>query len=152
MRQSNSQHYIVRSSSLFGVAGASGKGGNFVETMIRKARAGEPLRVVNDQVSSSTLTLDLADTLHQLAATERFGLYHVTNSGQTSWHHFAEEIFALMGLRPSLTTTGSRELAAPARRPLFSVLQNRALMAAGLTPLRPWEEALKAYLGEKGHL
>lgn len=151
VRQGNPRHFIVRSSSLFGVAGASGKGGNFVETMIRKAQQGEPLRVVDDQVSSPTFTWDLAQKLQELAATNRFGIYHVTNSGQASWYRFAAKIFELTGLRPNLTPITSQELAAPARRPRFSVLEHRALTAAGLTPLRPWEEALEAYLSEKGH-
>jgi dTDP-4-dehydrorhamnose reductase len=152
VRQSNVKHYVVRSSSLFGVAGASGKGGNFVETMIRKAREGEALRVVDDQVSAPTLTWDLAHKLQELAATERYGLYHITNSGQTSWCRFAAKIFELAGLQPSLTAITSEELAAPARRPRLSVLENRAARAVGLAPLRSWEEALEAYLREKGHL
>jgi len=151
VRQSNAQHYVVRSSSLFGVAGASGKGGNFVETMIRKAKAGEPLRVVDDQVSSPTFTADLATKLQELAGTGRYGLYHITNSGQTSWFGFAEKIFKLMGLAPSLTPISSDELSAPAQRPAFSVLENRALVDAGLQKLRSWEEALGAYLEAKGH-
>ena len=152
VQQSNPRHFVVRSSSLFGIAGASGKGGNFVETMLRKARAGEPLRVVDDQVSSPTFTADLAAKLQELAATDRFGLYHVTNSGQTSWCRFAEKIFELVELQPSLTAINSEELGAPAARPAFSVMANRALVEAGLSLLRPWEDALEAYLGEKGHL
>ena len=152
VQQSNPRHFVVRSSSLFGVAGASGKGGNFVETMLRKARAEEPLRVVDDQVSSPTFTADLAAKLQELAATDRFGLYHVTNSGQASWYHFAEKIFELAGLRPSLTAITSEEHGAPAARPACSVMANRALAEAGLSLLRPWEDALEAYLSEKGHL
>ena len=151
VRQSNPKHFVVRSSSLFGVAGASGKGGNFVETMIRKAKAGEPLRVVDDQVSSPTFTADLAAKLQELAGTARYGLYHVTNGGQTSWHGFAAKIFELMNLEPSLTPFSSVELGAPAQRPAFSVLENRALAQAGLEKLRPWEEALAAYLAAKGY-
>lgn len=152
VRQANPRHFVVRSSSLFGVAGASGKGGNFVETMLRKARAGEALRVVDDQVSSPTLTLDLAQKLAELAATEKFGLYQITNSGQTSWCNFAAKIFELCELSPSLTAISSQELAAPAARPSFSVMENRALKAAGVSPARSWEEALEAYLDEKGHV
>ncbi len=152
VRQSNPRHFIVRTSGLFGVAGAMGKGGNFVETMIRKARQGEALRVVDDQVLGPTFTWDLATTLQELAATGRFGTYHATSAGQTSWYGFAAKIFELTGLRPSLTAITSDELAAAARRPRFSVLENRALAAAGVTPLRPWQEALEAYLKEKGHL
>ena len=152
VQQSNPRHFVVRSSSLFGVAGASGKGGNFVETMLRKARAEEPLRVVDDQVSSPTFTVDLAAKLQELAATDRFGLYHVTNSGEASWFRFAEKIFELAGLQPSLTAINSEELGAPAARPACSVMANRALAEAGLSLLRPWEDALEAYLSEKGHL
>jgi len=152
VRQSNPQHFIVRSSGLFGVAGASGKGGNFVETMIRRARQGEALRVVDDQVFSPTFTWDLANTLRELAATGRFGTYHVTNTGQTSWHHFAAKAFELTGLRPSLTAITSQETGAAARRPRFSVMEHRALTAAGIAPLRPWPDALEGYLREKGHL
>jgi dTDP-4-dehydrorhamnose reductase len=152
VRRSNPQHFIVRSSGLFGVAGASGKGGNFVETMIRKAWQGEALRVVDDQVFSPTFTWDLAIALRELAATGRFGTYHVTNSGQTSWHDFAGKIFELMGLRPSLTAITSEELGAAARRPRFSVLEHRALAAAGVASPRPWPDALETYLREKGHL
>ena len=152
VRQSNPRHYIVRSSSLFGIAGASGKGGNFVETMLRKAKAGEPLRVVDDQVSTPTLTYDLAVKLQELAASGRYGLYHVTNSGQTSWCQFAAKIFGLAGLQPSLTPITSDELAAPAARPAYSVMENRALADAGLTQPRPWQEALAEYLREKGYL
>ncbi len=151
VRQSNTRHYVVRSSSLFGVAGASGKGGNFVETMIRKAKAGDALRVVDDQVSVPTFTADLASKLQELAGTGRYGLYQITNGGETSWCGFAEKIFELMGLTPSLTPISSSELGAAADRPAYSVLENRALVEAGLEKLRSWEEALAAYLTAKGH-
>ena len=63
-----------------------------------------------------------------------------------------ERIFELAGLQPSLTPITSDELAAPAARPAYSVMENRALTDAGLTQPRPWEEALADYLREKGHL
>jgi dTDP-4-dehydrorhamnose reductase len=147
VRQSNPKHYIVRTSSLFGVHAQS----NFVEAVIRKAKAGEPLRVVDNQVSSPTLSYDLARKLQELAATDAFGLFHVTNSGSTSWYGLAAKAFELMGLEPSLTAIKSEELALPATRPAFSVLENRALVEAGLTKLRPWEQAIEAYLLAKGH-
>lgn len=152
VRQANPQHYVVRSSSLFGVAGASGKGGNFVETMLKKARAGEPLRVVDDQVSVPTFTRDLAEKLQELAGMERYGLYHVTNGGQTSWHDFAARIFELARLKPDLSRISAQELAAPAKRPAFSVMANRELREAGITPARSWQEALEDYLEQKGYL
>ena len=147
VRQSNPRHYVVRTSSLFGVNARS----NFVEAVIRKAQAGEPLRVVDDQVSSPTFTHDLAMKLQELATTDAFGLYHITNGGSTSWYGLSAKVFELMGLEPSLTSITSEELALAARRPAFSVLENRALAEEGLAELRPWEEAIAAYLHVKGH-
>ena len=81
VRSACSRHYIVRSSGLYGVAGASGKGGNFAETMLRLAREGETIRVVDDQTCAPTATTDLARALEALVATGAFGTYHVTNAG-----------------------------------------------------------------------
>ncbi|MER3420564.1 MAG: dTDP-4-dehydrorhamnose reductase [Chloroflexota bacterium] len=148
----NPRHYIVRSSGLYGVAGASGKGGNFVEAMLRLAREGRPLRVVNDQVLGPTATADLAATLVRLARSEAFGLYHITNAGAISWHDFAALIFRLTGTSAALTPVSSAEYAAPAPRPTYSVLANERLRTIGLPPLRPIEEALAAYLRAQGYL
>jgi dTDP-4-dehydrorhamnose reductase len=145
----NPRHYIVRSSGLYGVAGASGKGGNFVETMLRLARAGKPLHVVNDQVLGPTSTRDLAEALAALAATDAYGVYHLTNQGAISWHDFAALAFRLCGVQADLQPTSSGEYAAPARRPAYSVLTSTRLRAAGLPALQPIEAALAAYLTEK---
>ena len=146
------RHYIVRTSGLYGVAGASGKGGNFVERMLQLARDGRDLRVVDDQVLSPTFTADLADKLLQLTQTGRFGTYHITNSESCSWHDFAGAIFQLTQTPARLSRTTTAEFGAKAPRPACSVLENTALQEAGLTPLRPWKEALADYLGRKGHL
>jgi dTDP-4-dehydrorhamnose reductase len=146
------RHYIVRTSGLYGTAGSSGKGGNFVERMLQLARAGENIRVVEDQVLSPTLTYDLAQKLRELVETGHFGTYHVTNSGSCSWHDFAAKAFELTGTQASLARTTTKEFAAKAGRPSYSVLANAALQEVGLEPLRPWTEALADYLHMKGHL
>ncbi|MBI4497502.1 MAG: sugar nucleotide-binding protein, partial [Chloroflexi bacterium] len=74
------------------------------------------------------------------------GLYHITNAGWCSWYQFARKIFALEGVEADLRPTTSEEYGAPARRPAFSALENRRLREIGLAPLRPWDEALAAYL------
>ena len=145
------RHYVVRSSGLYGVAGASGKGGNFVETMLRLAREGTPIRVVDDQTLGPTSTADLALALEALAATGAFGTYHVTNAGECSWHEFAGAIFEMTGLSPDFGPTTSAEFGAAARRPRYSVLANERLRALGIARPRPWREALAAYLAEKGY-
>src|SRR5437868_6108102 len=75
------KHFVIRTCGLYGVWGSGGKGGNFVETMLRVAAQGKPLRVVNDQHCTPSYTADVAATAAALIATGRHGLFHVTNSG-----------------------------------------------------------------------
>ena len=143
------KHYIVRTSGLYGVAGSSGKGGNFVELMLRLAREGKEIKVVNDQTLTPTYTVDLAAALARLVHTQRYGLYHITNSGECTWYQFAAKIFELAGVQAKLEPTTTAAFGAPARRPAYSVLAHKALLAAGLSEMRPWPEALAAYLTER---
>jgi dTDP-4-dehydrorhamnose reductase len=152
VRQSCAKHFIVRSSGLYGVAGASGKGGNFVETMIKLAKENKKIRVVNDQFLSPTYTQDLAEKLCELIQTENYGLYHITNAGQCSWFEFAGKIFSLLRLTPDFAPTTTAAYGAKVQRPAYSVLRNEKLSSLGLKPMRAWPEALQAYLREKKHL
>jgi dTDP-4-dehydrorhamnose reductase len=120
--------------------------------MIRLAQEGRPIRVVNDQVLTPTYTKDLAEKIKELVQTEAYGLYHITNSGECSWYEFAAKIFELLGLKPDFGPITSVEYGARARRPTHSVLAHKALLRLGLADLRPWPEALEAYLEEKGHI
>lgn len=88
VRQAAADHLIVRTSSLFGAV-TSRKGWTFPETMLRRARAGEPLRVVRDQLMAPTYTRDLAETVLRLVAADARGTVHVTNSGCCSWYYLA---------------------------------------------------------------
>jgi dTDP-4-dehydrorhamnose reductase len=133
---------IVRTAWLYGVHGK-----NFVKAILDRARAGQPLRVVDDQVGSPTYAADLAEALALLVAGGHTGVFHVTNSGACSWFAFAREILRLAGFDPAtVRSLTSAELDRPARRPAHSVLGNTAWTAAGLAPLRPWPEALAAML------
>ena len=143
-------HYIVRTSGLYGSAGASGKGGNFVNTMLRLAREGRDIKVVDDQCLSPTYTCDLAKRLAWLIGTESYGLYHVTNSGGCSWYEFACAIFEQTGLRPRFEPTTTWAVGARARRPAYSVLGHGSLERLGCDELPHWSDALQRYLAEKG--
>jgi dTDP-4-dehydrorhamnose reductase len=140
------KHYILRPCGLYGTAGAMGKGGNFVNTMLRLAREGKPIRVISDQVCTPTFTQDLAAQISMLIETSRYGTYHTTNDGGCSWYEFACEIFRLAGLAPLVTPITSEEFGAPARRPAYSVLENRALRDLGIDRMRDWHEALAEYV------
>ncbi len=153
VRGAGARHLVVRSSGLYGVAGSSGKGGNFVETMLRLAGEGKPIRVVADQVLAPTYTADLAEAVARLlAADPPGGVYHLANGGACSWFEFARRIFQRCGRTPDLAPTTTAAFGAPARRPANSVLVSARLATLGLPPLRPWPDALDAYLRAKGHL
>lgn len=147
------RHFNVRTSGLFGMAGSRGKGsGNFVETMLRLAYERDELRVVNDQVFSPTYTRDLATKITQLITTEYYGIFHITNRGACSWYEFAREILMLAGVKTPVIPITSEEYLQKARRPSFSVLDNCHLRLLGMGDMRPWQEALRDYMKEKGHL
>ena len=148
----NPKHYIVRIASVFGKAGASGKGGNFVETMITKAKKNETITVIDDMWMSPTYTKDAASILKGILELQLpFGVYHATNKGYCSWYQFAQEIFQLTGLNPTLTPIKTEQLSLKARRPRFSALKSTKLSSYNIEP-REWKEALRAYLIEKGHI
>src|SRR5439155_1395531 len=114
---------IFRVAGLFGVARNSGKGGtNFVETMLRLAQKGEPIRVVADQVLGPSYTRDLATKVWRVLPRAAHQVYHLTNAGQTSWHGFARRVFELAGVRTEVVPVTSAAFGARARRPAYSVL------------------------------
>lgn len=143
------RHFVVRTCGLYGVHGSGGKGTNFVETMLRVADQGKPLRVVADQTLTPSYTADVAAAAAALVQTDRYGLYHLTNRGACSWFEFAAAIFELAGVNADLGPTTSQAYAAPARRPSYSVLANGAYDALSLPLPRPWRAALAAYLEER---
>ncbi|MDJ0933207.1 dTDP-4-dehydrorhamnose reductase [Breoghania sp.] len=137
---------VLRMASLFGTAGASGKGGNFVETMIRFGRERGKLSVVNDQVMSPTATADIVKmTLDLLAAEAPAGIYHVVNSGQASWYEFACEIIKLAGVDAVVEPTTSAAFKTVALRPAYSVLDTAKLSRIIGTPDH-WRDALARYM------
>lgn len=140
---------VIRTSGLYGTRGSGGKGGNFVETMLRLARAGKPIRVVNDQRLTPSYTVDVAAVTASLIAARAVGTYHVTNAGDCTWYEFAREIFERSKLKPNLTSISSMDLGAAAKRPAYSVLGCVKLGSHALQPLRTWADALGAYLLER---
>jgi len=143
------RHFVIRTCGLYGAWGSGGKGGNFVETMLRLAGQGKALRVVADQVCTPSYTIDIAAATAALIETETHGVYHLTNAGGCSWYDFAKTIFEQAGVKVNLTAITTHEYGAPTRRPTYSVLENAAYARLGLTPPRPWQEALAAYLEER---
>ncbi len=131
------RHLIIRSCGLYGLWGSGGKGGNFVETMLRLAAQGKPVRVVSDQVCTPTFTLDLARAVVALIQAKGQGLFHVTSAGACSWFEFARTIFELAGLQVKVVPITTGEDGAAAQRPAYSVLTSNRLAKLGVPPLRP---------------
>ena len=137
---------IVRTSWLCGSHGS-----NILKTIVALAQTDQPMRFVNDQRGHPSFTQDIAVTIKQLVEIEAQGTFHVTNQGPVSWYEFAYSILEMMG-RPThqLTpiTTDQLDPPRPATRPTNSVLNNQALLTAGLTPPPHFRDTLPLLLKE----
>lgn len=139
------RHQVVRTSWLYGR-----RGPNFVLAILSAAGRDEPLRVVADQVGAPTWTGHLAPALLRLIARDVTGTFHLTNSGATSWYGLAEAILAETGSAATVMPVATADRPSPARRPPYSVLDNRAWRLLGESPLPDWHEALASYLRSLG--
>ncbi len=151
VKQTTLRSLILRISGVFGKAGASGKGGNFVETIVKKAKAGEPIRVVNDMFMSPTYTYDAARLLDELLLSGTTGIIHGANSGICSWHEFATEILSLANINHPIESIPASAFPTKATRPMNSALVSDRLDRITTFKMRSWQEALAAYLTEKSY-
>lgn len=138
---------IVRTSGLYGRAGARGKGGNFVETMLRLARGDAPLRVVADQTLSPTSTPALARALAGLIERGATGIVHAAAADACSWHEFAVAIMELSGTGREVAAISTAEFPRPARRPAYCALDSRRRDEFGAVLPPGWRTMLEQYLG-----
>lgn len=146
------KYFIVRTSGLFGAAGALGKGGNFVETMICLGRQNREIKVVNDQVVSPTYTKNLAYNIWKLIQTEKYGIYHIVSSCPCTWYEFAKGIFNTLRMDARILPCTSFEYTLLAKRPKYSALSPAKFQSLGIGSIVSWECALKDYLMEKGYI
>ncbi|WP_104196523.1 dTDP-4-dehydrorhamnose reductase [Cryobacterium sp. M15] len=136
--ENGARSYIVRTAWLYGKNGP-----NFAKTMLKAAGTRDTLNVVNDQVGQPTWTVDLAAQIVLLLDSDApAGIYHGTNSGLASKFDQARDVFALAGLDPErVLPTDSSAFVLPAPRPAYSVLGHANWTAAGLAPMRSWQDA-----------
>jgi dTDP-4-dehydrorhamnose reductase len=142
---------IIRTSGVFGPGGMFTPRGNFVEVMLRMAKANHPIRVVHDHVASPTYAPAMAVRTVDMVEKNMAGTYHLGGGEPVSWYDYAKTIFELAGLTPSLQPTDEREYRTAARRPKFSALSNSKLEAAGIAPMPKFREAVRAYLDARQH-
>jgi dTDP-4-dehydrorhamnose reductase len=141
-------NYVIRTCGLYGTAGSRSRYGNFVDKILKRAVAGEPLRVVDDQVLTPTSTRDLAHAVNQLIETKKYGLYQITNEGECSWYEFACRALELSGIRADIQPQSSSN--AKVSRPTYSVLSKEKLYSVGVSKMPLWQDALARYISQKG--
>ncbi|MBQ7669607.1 MAG: dTDP-4-dehydrorhamnose reductase [Clostridia bacterium] len=139
------KYFIVRIAWVFGINGK-----NFVKTMLSLGKTHPELRVVSDQIGTPTYTLDLAPLLCDMAQSEKYGVYHATNSGGfISWYDFACEIFRIAGYETKVVPVTTAEYGlSKAKRPFNSRLDKSKLDENGFSQLPDWRDALLRYIEE----
>jgi dTDP-4-dehydrorhamnose reductase len=141
------RHFIVRTSWLFAHGGR-----NFIQAILERAEAGQPLRVVTNEISSPTYNNDLAAAITQLITTRQYGIYHLVNEGYASRYAFARQILDLAGYTGTvIEPIALAEYPRASRPPEYALLRNMAAARLGIT-LRPWQDALAAFLVAEGLL
>jgi dTDP-4-dehydrorhamnose reductase len=135
------QFFIVRTSWVYGKNGK-----NFVKTMLNLAKDHKEISVVNDQRGCPTYTVDLAVCLLELVKTQKYGVYHVSNSGSCTWYEFATAIFKEKNIDIKVNPVTSAEFPRPARRPSYSVFDHMGLRLNNFSKMRDWNEALIEFL------
>lgn len=151
VRAAGGRHLIFRTAWVY-----AAHGGNFLRTMLRLGAERDELRVVADQIGTPTPASLIADvTAHALRHPGGLsGTWHLTASGQTSWHGFAEALFAealvagVLAKAPLVEAIPSSQYPTPARRPAWSVLDNRRLQQDFGIVLPAWQDGLKRVMAE----
>jgi dTDP-4-dehydrorhamnose reductase len=146
VRRHGERHFIVRTSGVYGRIGSSVKGYTFIDRVLRQAEAGEMVRVVDDVTFSPSYAPHVAAAARVLVEREAFGTYHITDAGETTWHGFASEAFALRGLAVRPTPVSSSAFPMVARRPRYSALAHEGIARAGLPVMPSWRDGLVEYL------
>ena len=149
VQRHSDRFFIFRTSGLYGIRGSSTKGYTFIDRILKQAAEGRPLRIVDDVTCSPSYTRDVATAIAEIVRHERYGIYHVTNSGACTWFEFAREILLQAKLTTELSRTTADAFPSLAKRPAYSVLANDAATRLGIGRTPSWQDAIGAYLAER---
>ncbi|MED3931033.1 dTDP-4-dehydrorhamnose reductase [Priestia megaterium] len=141
VRDFHSKFFIVRTSWVYGKYGV-----NFVKTMLKLGEERKELSVVSDQIGCPTYTLDLANAILELINSEKYGIYHISNSGSCSWYELAKEIFKEAKMEIKVIPCTTAEFPRPAARPAYSVLEHMSIELNQFSSIRSWREGLSAFI------
>ena len=140
VRANCSKFFILRTAWVYG------EGKNFIKTMLRLAQTNSKVRVVADQYGTPTSALELARVIVFLMETDSYGIYHATCEGSTTWYEFAQTIFQTAGIDITVEPISTSEYPTPAKRPMYSVLDNKALRVRHGYYMKDWKDALQEYM------
>ncbi len=141
LAENSEKFYLIRTAWLYGRDSLTGKP-SFVDTMLKLAEKNQEIKSINDEFGQPTFVVDLAHATRAIVEEKKpFGIYHITNSGSSSWYEWAREIFEIRKMQVALTPISRDEYPRKAPRPQYGILNNTKFIE-----LRPWTEALKEYL------
>ena len=142
---------VVRVSSVYGSAGNGGRGGNFIETILKRGRETGKLQVVDDVFMSPTYTVDAAKALNVLLEQGFTGLTHLSSFARINWYTFAKQAVELTKVKAEVTPVPATTYPSKATRPTDSSLATTQLPKDARAAMSPWQDALCAYLSAQGY-
>lgn len=142
------QSYIFRTTGLYGTKHKR----TFVERVLERAHAEQPISVVTDLVCSPSYTRHVAEAIHSVIQREAYGIYHVTNSGACSWFDFACELLRQAGSAVPVRRITSEASGSTVRRPKYTALANDGMRRLNLPQMPTWQQGITAYLMERSQL
>jgi dTDP-4-dehydrorhamnose reductase len=149
-RRHGAQHYIVRTSGVFGTVGTSNKGYTLIERVLGQAERGEPTRMTADMTFSPSYAPHVARAIRDVLDREAYGTHHVTNCGAVTWYEFVRAAFERAGHAGApLEAISYSALGNAVRRPAYTALENTTFAGAAIAPMPSWEDALDEFLAAR---
>ena len=109
------RYLLIRTCGLYGTGRTVEKGMAFPELILKKARAGDPIQVVDDQIVTPTWTADLARQIDVMLGADLDGLVHASAGGSCSWYEFACCVLEMYGTDAAIEPTTSQAYNSPAK-------------------------------------
>ena len=132
-------HFIIRTSWLY-----SEFGNNFVKTMLKLGTDRDELNIIADQIGTPTYAIDLAGAIWDIidSGSDKYGIYHYSNEGVTSWYDFAKGIFDLSGTEVNVFPIPTSKYPTRAARPRFSVMDKTKIKETFSMKIPYWRDSL----------
>jgi dTDP-4-dehydrorhamnose reductase len=135
------QYCIMRVEWTYGLAGD-----NFVAKLIKRAKAGGRIKVVDDQIGSPTATIEIAKAICRLLPNKPEGLFHFASAGYVSRFEMAKFIFEKLNMSVDLSSCKTADFSPVAARPLNSCFNCGKIESLLGEQIAPWQVSLERFL------